>query len=42
MNGFKNVVSALADAGVLIIGGKDTLPKGISGFKQLELPYCIA
>ncbi len=39
MAGFKNVVSALTDAGVLITGSKDTLPKGVSGFKQLELPY---
>jgi chemotaxis methyl-accepting protein methylase len=37
--GFKNVVSALAETGVLIIGRKDTLPKGISEFKPLELPY---
>jgi chemotaxis methyl-accepting protein methylase len=39
MAGFKNVVSALKDAGILIIGGKDTLPKGGSGFEQLERPY---
>lgn len=38
-SGFKNVINTLTENGVLIIGTKDALPKGISGFKSVELPY---
>ncbi|MBC2714216.1 MAG: hypothetical protein HF978_02805 [Desulfobacteraceae bacterium] len=37
--GFKNVVSALADPGILIIGVKERLPEGVTGFGSVELPY---
>ncbi len=37
--GFNNVVSALADPGILIIGAKERLPDGVTGLESFELPY---
>jgi len=39
--GLKNIVSALTDTGILIIGAKDTLPEGFSGLKRSEVPYVL-
>ncbi len=37
--GFNSVISALADPGILIIGAKEHLPEGVTGFESIGLPY---
>ena len=37
--GFNHAVSALADAGILIIGAKEQKPESINNFESFELPY---
>ena len=37
--GFLNAVSALSETGILVIGSKERLPEGVTGFDSVELPY---
>ena len=37
--GFLNAVSALSESGILVIGSKERLPEGVTGFDSEKLPY---
>jgi chemotaxis methyl-accepting protein methylase len=41
LTGLNNVVSALTDQGILIIGAKERLPDGVTEFESFELPYLL-